>query len=477
MEKKKKSNPILFGLVLIGAALSAIWQNEHRFDYYKAARDTTEAYSPSQAKNLDTLFSLTGSMDQQLHIPGDYVEGFTGYLEVTRSAEIFAWEYDKDDDGASWTQKWMSYVQNNERNKGLRMTLRSRHLHPDSYQLGDLSISADDIQLIEKSRTIPLSELTLSQKTNSQGLTPVDHYYYLTNGGQLGNEQLGDQRLSFRGRHVPAEATYFGRMGSTQAVPYQADIKSGLISGLIQNKGILHHLVRGDRETALHAIKEHLSFVKNIVRVIGLIVAAIGGGALFSSLTRFLLFIPGIGYYLNQISGWIGMVLGFVLGLLTLCIAFLTSHPIALAALAVIIAVALYYLITTAMNKRKRLKANLEQELGYSPSDSDLKELEYIKLYQLFASDGEIAPHERKKLDKLTSLQKWDPAQVSSLETRAASELAGTPPEELLNRLILITLADGHINRTEIQALREAADKLGISRNTLALRISQLQRG
>ena len=61
-KKRKKGNGILFGLILLGASIVAIWKNEHRFDYHKAARDTTAVDTIGQLSPRD-LFSHPGSMD------------------------------------------------------------------------------------------------------------------------------------------------------------------------------------------------------------------------------------------------------------------------------------------------------------------------------------------------------------------------------------------------------------------------------
>ena len=107
------------GLILLGGSIGAIWKNEHRFDYYQAAKATepTEAVGDLSA---DRLFSHTGSMDRDLTMKGDYVQSFQGLLEVSRSAEIYAWDRDEDDDGVTWSKEWMSSLENNSRNSDLK---------------------------------------------------------------------------------------------------------------------------------------------------------------------------------------------------------------------------------------------------------------------------------------------------------------------------------------------------------------------
>lgn len=472
-ETKKKGNPIIFGLVLLGASIGALWKNEHRFDYYKAAR-ATEPVESIDDLSPGNLFSHTGKMDQDLVLNGNYVKTFQGFLEVRRWAEIYAWDRDEDDDGVTWSREWMSSLQNNSRNKGLTKRLESTRIRPNTYQLADLTIASREIQFVDKKQDISPSGLQLTEKGINEGLSVRSEYFYLAKGG---DDQLGDERLSYEGLPVPETATYFGKWEDGQAVAHQAEKKSGIISSIIEDKGILHHLVAGDRDKALESIKAHIARLKMIVRGVGLLVATIGGGIFFSSLTRFLIFIPVIGPLVNRISGWIGMLIGFVLGFITMALAFLSSKPIILALFILALTVGLYFLWKNAAQKREGVQKHLAKALGHSPSQSELEELEFIKLWQLVAEDGQITPSEQKRLNKWTKRHRWSSAKVVELTQRAGKELATTTPRDNLESLIRFSLADGHIDRTEMKGLEHAARKVGVRGPELNSMILLIQKG
>lgn len=472
---KKKGNPFLFGLILFGAAIAAIWKNEHRFDYYKAAK-ATEVVDEVDRLSPDHLFSYTGEMDQSLTLQGHYVKSFQGFLEVRRSAEIYAWDREEDDDGVRWSKEWMSSLQNNSRNKDLSKKLKSGRIHPESYQIDRLSIAQTDIQFVDDQETIAPSSLKLIKAGNQQKLKAANRFFYRSNGGKLENEELGDERLSYHGLPVPETATYFGKWGNNRAVAHQAEVKEGFISDLIGDNGILHHLVAGKRETALQSMKAHLAFVKNITRGIALTMATIGGGILFSSLTRFLVFIPFVGPLINRISGWLGMFIGFLLGLITLVLAYLTSKPLILVPFLFILAGGLFYLWKNARRKRTRIQETLTQNLGYTPSQNELAELEFIKLWQLMASDGEFTKAEQKQLNQWAKRRRWRQQKITDLSQQAEAELAQTNPQENLQALISYTLADGHIDRAEMKSLEKAAKKIGVFKPHLSMMIAQMQR-
>ena len=65
---QKKGNPVVGGVIFMSLAITAIWKNEHRYDYYKEAKKTTIVSSVDEAKNLpeDKLLSYTGPMNQAL---------------------------------------------------------------------------------------------------------------------------------------------------------------------------------------------------------------------------------------------------------------------------------------------------------------------------------------------------------------------------------------------------------------------------
>lgn len=472
-KKRKKGNGIVFGLVLLGASIGGIWKNEHRFDYFKAARDTVPA-DTVDGLAAGALFSHTGRMDRDLTLEGHYFESFVGYLKVDRIAEIYAWDRDEDDDGVSWSKEWMTSLERNERNEGLTKQFDSGTLSPPSYRVSDLAVDSAKIQFVDPGQAIPPAGLQLTDQGRSEGLAAREDDFFLSKGDP---EQLGDERISYRGIPVPEVATYFGKWGDGVAVAHQAEVKEGLIEGIIQDKGILHHLVSGPRETALATIKAHLARMKMIFRIVGLILSTIGGGILFSSLTRVLVFLPFVGPFLNRVTGWIGMLVGFLLGLVTLILAFLTSKPIILAGIALVVIAGLVLLVRNARRKRGRIQEDVAGRLGHAPSSLELSELEFIQLWQLAAGNGAINPDEQRCLDQWTRRHDWSAEKVADLTRRAEQEREGNSDKEKLKALIRYSLADGRIDRRELKTLQTAATWAGIGRKGLGTLMTEVQAG
>jgi uncharacterized membrane protein YebE (DUF533 family) len=411
-------------------------------------------------------------MDQGLTLVGKYVQSFTGYLEVRRSAEIYAWDRDEDDDGVSWSKEWMSHLENNERNKGLKKELDSDTIRPPSYRISDLPVESRRIQFVDPSQSIPPGELALAPAGTSAGLVTRGDKFYLAKGG---SDQLGDERITYRGIPVPPVATYFGAWGTDIAVAHQAEVKEGFIADIIQDEGILHHLVAGPRETALVTLQEHLARLKMIVRIIGLVVCTIGGGVIFSSLTRLLVFLPVVGPLIHRVTGWLGLLIGFVLGLITLVVAYLTSRPLVLAAIALLLVAGIVLLARNATRKRKRIQENVAGTLGHRPSSTEMSELEFIQLWQLAAGNGAISPAEQRTLDQWTRRNRWSPEKVAQLTQQAGQEISASSDREKLQTLVRYALADGRIDRKELKTLDQAASWAGIGKKGLRQLMSEVQ--
>ena len=171
------------------------------------------------------------------------------------------------------------------------------------------------------------------------------------------------------------------------------------------------------------------------------------------------------------------MLIGFLLGFITLVLAFLTSQPLILALFLLVLAVGIFFLWKNATRKRKRVQEQLTQTLGYSPSQNELEELEFMKLWQLMAGDGGITAPEQKQLNKWTKRHRWSPEKVVAITQRARAELSTTNPRDNLQALIRFTLADGRIDRAEMKSLEQAASKIGVAKPHLSLLITQMQRG
>ena len=260
---------LLIGPLLAVCALVVLWKNETRYNYYREAKRTTEVAVLEPAPE-NQLISFTGPMRQEIIIAGDYLSSFQGYLVVRRTAEIYAWEHKKSDQGRTWKLTWSTSLEKNSRNQGIKKQLSSISFDHYKYHLGSvfdgLAVASADIQFVDPAEPVDIGPIEILDRGRSFGLSRRGSELYLSK--QKDNE-LGDERVRYTGIPIPATATYFGKFHDGQGRAFDQHKRAGIIEGLIQDHGILHHLVAGDRDEALSKIKQHLSWVKMMLRAGG----------------------------------------------------------------------------------------------------------------------------------------------------------------------------------------------------------------
>ncbi|WP_417744651.1 TMEM43 family protein [Rosistilla oblonga] len=475
--EKSRWGGIVIGPVIMLAAMAALWCNETRYDYYKAAAKTTEVAAPADAKP-GTNFSLTGSMDPELTYSGKYVDSFTGYLTVARSAEVYCWDRDKDDDRVRWSKKWMSSVENNSRNNGIHQQCSSTSLHPPEYRVGELPVDSQLIEFVDAYNPISPSSLTLSQAGTNLRLQPQSEYFYLSKGQ---SDNLGDERVRYTGIPVPAVATYFGQSASGRGVADQSHRRTGFINQIIQDSGNLHYIVAGDRKTALASMKSHIQRLKWIVRAIGTAAVVIGTLILGSTFVGFLFHIPVIGPIAEMGVFLVALLIGLPLALLTILSGYLASHPFILAAILTGIVAIIYWIRKRGQASQQILKQDLDQQYGHQLSYEEMKDLEFLELAQLAFSDAKLDTGEAKVLSRWARKHGWDKTKCDAMIQRAkqnrGTEAAAESNDDHLQNLIRLSMADGSLSNYEVRTIRKVSKQIGYDDKTIREMIDRVRRG
>lgn len=471
-KKDRKWAGLILGPAIVFFALSALWKNETRFDFYNAARKTKPVIALGEAAENE-LFSHTGEMDSSLTIDGDYVQSFVGYLLVIRKAEIYAWEEDEDDDGSStWHLSWQSSVESNSRNSGIRQQLSSKRLKPSEYLVGGLQVTASLIEFVDSTVDLATSKLTSKNpKFTSQG-----SYLYLRKNRP---NNLGDERVHYEGIPVPNIATYFGKFASGKGVPDTSHQRTGWINQIIQDTGVLHHLVAGDRETALASMRAYLRMIKWLVRGIGVVSVVGGFWILFSCIFGFIFHWPIIGRIAEAGTFVLALAIGLPLAAVTIVVGFLFGNPIFLALILVALVVAIYVFRSRGKRSQEIVQRQLFKELGPKTKEFDLKEIEFFHLAKLALVDGKISGQEQEFLYYWGKKHRWDKARCDRLIGQSRSFFAddtSVSSEEQLKNLVRLALADGSLSHYELQTIRSAAKKLGYDDKTVNQWMDQIRK-
>ena len=467
---KNKWMGILIGPALTFFALCGLWKNETRFDFYKAAAATPVVNSPNDASEGQP-FSLTGSMDTGLTLQGQYAEQFKGFLQVRRSAEIYAWDKETKDNKTTWRKKWMSKVESNSRNNGISQELSSKRFMPDKFEVGKLTIESRDIEFVDSTVNIEPSSLQMNRK----GLVIEGGYFYLRKND---SRQIGDERISYVGIPIPATATYFGKFETGRGVADRSNERTGWINKLIQDNGILHHLVAGDRPTALASIKAYLNMIKWIIRGIGTACVVIGLLILFATIFSWLYVIPVIGPLAEMGSFVLAILIGLPIAIFTICASYLIAHPILLGLIIGGMIVAIYFLRRRGNTAQTEIKSQIDQHYGHEIQPLELKDLEFIELAKMAIADGMIAPSEHEFLNQWAKKHRWEDGKRDELIQKALesqNEESDFSSDEHLMNLIRLALADGQLSRYEIKSIRRAATSLGYDEPTVMELINRVR--
>lgn len=457
MEKRKNRwGGVVMGPVVVVMALLALWKNETRFDYHRAASETSPIVSPTDVVAAGRGISFTGAMDPWLTMSGEYVEAFSGYLMVDRSAEIYAWDRESNDDRVTWNLEWMSSLENNSRNSGISQVLSSRRFLPVEYWVGDLRVDPEHVQFVDPEEAIDPASLDVVRRN----LTLEGGYLYLRKHEA---DNLGDERVHYSGVPVPETATYFGLLGDDGGLADKSQQRSGFIAGIINDTGVLHHIVAGDRDTALATMKAHLIRLKWIVRGGGTFAVVMGFYIFFATIFGVLLHIPIIGRLAAMGSFLVALVIGLPLALVVVVLSYLVAHPLLLAVVAGVAMVVCVVARQRGQSSQRTLKRSLDAQFGHALSAREMEDLEFVELAQLARSEDGISADEAKFLRRWARQHKWDGPRFDAMLARAMEERsAGTSTNEhhLLN-LIHIALADGRVTAGEFKAIQRAARRLG----------------
>ena len=394
-EEKNRWAGIVIGPVLVFLSLVALWKNETRFDYFRAAEGTQEIATLGEALS-GQLISFTDDMDRGLSLPGEYVESFTGYLVVWRQAEIYAWDKDTSDDHTTWNLEWMSSVERNSRNSGITQQLSSNRFTPATYTICALAVDCALIEFVDASQSLDFSKLSVKRER----VVEENSHFYLRKGASVylrkgASDNLGDERISYSGILVPDTATYFGKWDSQKGVADTTHQRTGFVNQIIQDSGILHHVVAGDRDTALATMKSHIVRLRWIVRLIGTVCVVFGFYSLFATIVGVLFHLPIIGHIAQTGAFLLALVIALPLALFTIAIGYSVAHPLVLVLLIAAFVAVSWVLWRRGKSSQQALKNSLDNQYGHTLNAYETKELEFLELAQLAMSDANFCDQEK----------------------------------------------------------------------------------
>ncbi len=479
IDKKENSlfSSLIFSALFIYAGLMSLWENENRFDYSKAAKNAKVITSLEKGDAIDTI-AFTGEQDNSISLKDNYILPVNGFLKLNRFAEIYSWTKSEDKNhNTNWELSWNTGLDNNTRNQGISQTLNSGPVYPAEYKIGNLKINASNIHFIDEFRDIDTDKLTLSESAKSLRLEAQGKYFYKKSNKATDNN-LGDERISYEGIPNGAIATYFGQIYTGRGIAKQFEFKASLISNLIQNDGILHHLVIGKHHEALVKFENHFSKLKWIVRIGGTLAVILGFNMLFSGFLYIFMAIPYIGRVVEAGVGLLSIFVGGFLSLGTIIFGALYAHPLVAATIVSAIAYLIYNLKSNAKKTKVNVQSVMTQELSSKISVSP--EERFKCLVRLAVADGKCDEKEKQYIIKMGfkyGISKENMKLLFADAQKSESNKNVISTREDLISLVCLAMSDGFLSIKEVSFLNSFGKRMGLDIAAVQAVIEQVRTG
>lgn len=474
---------------MLGAIL-CLWKTEGRFDYYQAAKKARVLAAPFESASNQSV-AFTGKLGT-LEIGGRYIEKLPGYLQVQELAEIYSWERTHDDDGDRWSKGWHRHLQRNNRNTGLNQTIEGNTWQAVEYHVGDFTVSGDQLRFVDASVPIPPANVTFNQQGKQSGLVQQADVFYKRN--PQGEGQLGDERLTILGISAQHTVSYFGRIQDGMAVGKQFRVKEGFISKLIRDDGMLHHLVNGDRETALQSMKSHIQKIKWMVRLFGTGALILGQLFFWGQIVHLLIAVPILGRFVGAGILVFSIVSGLLISMGVILVGILVQNLIVVLLLVLLLVAVVVYLVSAQRRSRQHARnylqatasrqtsAPVENQTAVEPEmlNSDQLHKSFKNLVKISLIDGELDDKENNFLADWARSRNIPDETIVTLFDEAKREkeqgLEATSYEDL-HFLITLSMMDGNMSTQELRHITDLGQKLGMNQQQIRATIKKATLG
>lgn len=323
---KKNSSPfvgILFGIGLFFGSFVLLYLNEGRVDLSKIAVNSIPVSAESvHGENQDKLVAVSGTLHSDAPLGDPDLLTTSHYLQLERSAEMYAWEETEDDDDDTgvtsydYKRDWTSSPENSQ-----NFNNPNGHFNPPmKYQDEEFTVSSISLGAYSANPTslffMQKEDVQLSEGMLLEGR--VANNFIFIGKGTLNEPEVGDLRISYKAFANDQSVTLFAEQYENQLRPFT------------QKDTILYRAYPTDRETAITSMRTEFLTLLWASRVGGLMMMWIGLMVMVSPLTRMLGYLPIVGEAGRFVISLVAFAIAFVLSLITIIISAIIHSPIAL---------------------------------------------------------------------------------------------------------------------------------------------------
>lgn len=350
---------VFFGFLLIIIGIGLLFWNEGR------AVKTHRALVESQAQVIsinaqEILPEMNGKL---VHIIGeattaeiltdDLLPVSANVLKLRRDVETYQWEEKSTSEektklgGSTETVTTYEYrkVWSNRHINSSDFKKQTGHENPDNFPYesqtwtaGQINVGAYTLSDAHKNGINNFEPFTLQETDLPEGISLQGQQLYY--GENPKKPEIGDQRISFR--HVlPQAYSAVGRLADTELTPHTA------------SNGRTVALVQAGPHTAdamFEQAKNDNAVLTWILRAIGSIILAAAFSMILRPLSVVADVVPLLGNIVAMGTGFVSLISGAIVALVTICAAWIFYRPLLGIALLLIVAALIYWLRSKSKN-------------------------------------------------------------------------------------------------------------------------------
>jgi hypothetical protein len=333
---------VVGGILLLFVGVGLLWWNEGRtLKQFNALAEMEEQVvsipnDKIEPENDGRLIHLTGSAQTDEALSDPIFAVLQDGLALKRTVEMYQWAEDtqsksKTNIGGSETtttqvnyeKRWSrlaidsSEFQNSSQFSNPPMKYTSALIPAQRASLGAFAFDQDKISQLRSYQDLPLTDDQIRSFPADFGMTPNERDGFIY--GKNGEAQIGDYRLKFEYIPTPLEVSMMG-------------VQSGSsVSAYIASNGNSNFLISEGSLTPSELIKTaqtENTWTAWGYRGLGIFILIIAFKLLFAPIGILASIIPFFGRIVDSLTGSVAFLLGLILGLLVIGIAWLAVRPI-----------------------------------------------------------------------------------------------------------------------------------------------------